>query len=115
MRYLPVVIVGIGGVGLMFLLDSIFASTISISTGLGALTTILCYFITGVIAGAWANWRGASNGAWAAGVTWLVIFIISISSVPGYVISTGSILIVGYFIAVGVGALGGFVGGQTRR
>jgi hypothetical protein len=109
------VVAGIGGVALMFLLDSIFASTISTSTGLGLLTTILCYFITGVVAGAWANWRGATNGAWAAGLTWLVIFIISIISAPGYIISTGSILIAGYFIAIGAGALGGFVGGHTRR
>lgn len=109
------VVAGIGGVGLRFLLDSIFASTISTSTGLGLLTTILCHFITGVVAGAWANWRGATNGAFAAGLTWLVIFIINIINAPGYIISTGSILILGYFIAIGAGALGGFVGGHTRR
>jgi hypothetical protein len=115
MRYLPIVVAGIGGVVLMLLLDSVFACTISTSTGLGLLTTILCYFITGVVAGAWANWRGAVNGAWAAGLTWLVILIINIVSAPGHIISFGSILIVGYFIAIGAGALGGFVGGHTRR
>jgi hypothetical protein len=109
------VVAGIGGVALTFLLHSIFACTSSTATGLGLLTTMLCCFVTGVVAGAWANWRGATNGAWAAGVTWLVIFIINIISAPGYIISTGSILIVGYFIAIGAGALGGFVGGQTRR
>lgn len=117
LKWLPIVVAAIVGIGLMLLLG--FAlDPVALGTILGIGT--VCYFVTGLIAGAWARWRGPVHGVYAAMLAWfgnlIYSFVIGIaygpaSRVPGFFIA---VFVVG-IIAIGIGALGGFVGERLRR
>lgn len=101
----------------MFVLGIAFhVDTFGMLLGIG----FICYFVTGLIAGAWANWKGYQYGGFAATLVWLGNLIYSdvigiahgpASQVPGFFLG---IFITGFF-AMGIGVLGGFVGERIRR
>ena len=117
LKWLPIVVAAIVGIGLMFLLGIAFhADTFGMLLGIG----FVCYFVTGLIAGAWANWRGWGHGGFAGVLLWVGNLIYSfvtgvaygpLSQVPGFFL--------GVFMAgisgVAISTLAGFVGERIRR
>ncbi|UCB42579.1 MAG: hypothetical protein JSV77_09005 [Dehalococcoidales bacterium] len=107
------------------LVDSISYDTIRVIS-LG--TTAAVYFLVGFTAGFWANWKGASYGASAAIVTWLINLIIFAvvffrhfaifgrNNIMGdiYYESLPYVFIVGV-VGIIIGTLGGFLGGRIRN
>lgn len=101
--------------------DISFEGWLAISLGMGG----FCYFVAGLIAGYWADWKGATHGAVAAMVVWgfnLFYSLVTIGPVGmGYPGSTSGLVVVfmlshiiAGFLMAGIGALGGFVGERIR-
>lgn len=125
LEWLPVVVAAIVGIALMFLLGFAINLIIPVDTSLEGWLTItwgigiFCYFTTGLIAGAWTNWKGATYGGFAAMVVWFVNLIYSFVIGIAYGLAYGPVFFLGVFIVglfmMGIGALGGFVGERIRR
>ena len=122
LKWLPIVISAVIGIALMLLLGFI----IPLGTTLGGLLAItlgigfLSYFASGLIAGAWAGWRGPSHGLFAGLLIWFANLIYGfITGVAYGPASQGLSFILGILLsgifAIAIGALGGFVGERIRR
>jgi len=124
-KKLPVAVAAIVGIALMRLLgfalpppipsDITLKSVMATILGIG----VFCYFVTGVIAGAWANWKGYGYGALAAVLVFLGNLAYSLAIGTAYVdLSHPFWSLLGFFmaglLALGIGALGGFVGDRIR-
>ena len=117
LKWLPIVVAAIVGIALMFLLGFVLNKvTLGSMLGIGAVS----YLVTGLIAGAWAHWRGWAHGMFAGILVWFGNLIYSFvtgvaygpaSQVPGFFLG---IFMAGVF-AIGIGGLGGFVGDRIRR
>lgn len=130
MKWMSIPVSVIFGIALMvvlgFILELIIPVNLALEDGFVVMLGILVfsYFATGLVAGAWANWRGATYGTFATILVWVFNLFYSLFAFGpiGYPGPTSplvgvwmwSILIFGFF-AVGVGALGGFVGERVRE
>ena len=120
LKWLPIVIPGILGAGLMFLMGYLLAgviasasenSTLGITLGIGA----FCYLLTGLSAGVWAGSRGTTHGMWAAIILFAVNLIVSIAMLGIYYVLSGLWgLLLGLAFAIALGALGGALGARIR-
>lgn len=125
LKWLPVVVAAIVGIALMRLLgfalpppipsDITLKSVMATILGIG----VFCYFVAGVIAGAWANWKGYGYGALAAVLVFLGNLAYSFAIGTPYIdLSHPFLSLLGVFIAglfaMGIGTLGGFVGERIR-
>jgi len=101
--------------------DISFEGWLAISLGIGG----FCYFVAGLIAGYWADWKGATHGAVAAMVVWGFNLFYSLAAIGpvgmGYPGPTSGLVVVfmlshiiAGFLMAGIGALGGFVGERIR-
>lgn len=121
-RWLSIVVAAIVGIVLMFLvgfaLNSVIPSDISLeewfTMSLGL--SVVCYLTTGFIAGALANWKGAVYGLFAAMIVWIINLIAFLLQVFPLVVVPELVIFIwiGGLFALGVGALGGFVGERVR-
>ena len=122
-RLLGMVVSVIVGIALITLLNSAINRISPAATGLAtdvAISGVSC-FVTGLIAGSWMNWKGASYGASAAfivrilstvlGVVW---FITASGMFPRYIPTVDIIDWALWGFGAIMGALGGFVGERIR-
>ena len=134
-KWLPIVVAAIIGIGLLFLLLHAFSSAIGSATTIGGLLGIIlgiaaaCYFVAGLIAGAWTRRKGA--GVSAAIVVMVANLVINIARgfLAGFGgglfnIARGSLagfgglfmaILILLLLAAGIGFLGGSVGARIRR
>ena len=113
-RWIPAVVSAAIGVALMFLLGYILSKTVdTIGTGVQLGIAAACYFITALIAGAWA--RRKEVGIYAALLLFIVNVVVSLSG--GYQGGSYTIvgIIIGALIAIAIGFIGGLVGQMVRR
>ncbi len=125
MKSSSIIVAAIAGIGLMFLLGSVFGSIVG---ELGFESTLvvglISYFITGFISGYLANWKGAVHGVFAALLLWVFNFVYSYATLRpslGYIDPTSAFwgwfamfTYIGGLIFLGISALGGFVGERIR-
>jgi len=122
---LPVVVSAIVGLALMVSLGFAIIFVSPSYTSFENLLAILlasrsfCYFLTGLIAGAWMNWRGAASGALAGTIIFSVELVVSLiaGTTHGliYVPEFRMTLFITGFLMIGIGYAGGFVGERIRR
>ncbi|MBA7674886.1 hypothetical protein ES703_83111 [subsurface metagenome] len=115
-KWLPVVVAAVAGIAIMLLMGLILGATleedITIDEALGIVigVAVASYFVTGFIAGIWT--RETKPGIYAALVVLAANIIYNI--VGGSGLTFFSFLIAVIF-AVGIGALGGWIGTLIRR
>jgi hypothetical protein len=123
MRWPSIVGGAVIGIALMLVVSFAFGLSNSGTTDGGTWAALIaagafCYLVAGFVAGVWANWRGAGHGVAAGLMVWLTnlvyLFITGVAYGPGYE-SLMPLVFIGGIFALGIGALGGFIGGRIRR
>jgi len=120
-----IIVAAIAGIGLMFLLGSVFSLIVGeLSFESTLVVGIISYFVTGFISGYLANWKGAVHGVFAALLLWafnLFYWFFALRPSLGYIGPTSAFwgwfilfAFIGGLLSWGIGAVGGFLGERAR-